>query len=211
MTGQSADAGSLAALHRLVGLAVVERDYWQAQYLLSTIPRDHAAVPAEQWVSVAPGVLGPGVSLDGDDEEDVPGAGTFTVITPHVNVAVASLARVAPRLMDVDEHGNVLEPGQMPEEGVAPGEEAVTPSYVSDVEKCAFGAMVGLDTDGVIFSAMGRTLVGILIDALAADGIPAHITGHCPDLVLATTEDRRLTLLERWLDRAARTARCCFA
>ena len=83
--------------------------------------------------------------------------------------------------MEVDEHGNVLEPGQLPEVGVAPGEEIYTPSY-SDVEMCAYGAIVGLDTDGVMFSAMGRTILGILIDALSADSIPAHITGHRPDL-----------------------------
>ena len=177
---QSGEAGSLAAQHRLVGLAVAERDYHQARYLLSTMKLDHPDVPAEQWISVAPGVLGPGVSLDGDDELDVPGAGTFTVITPHVDLAVPVLARVAPRLLDVDQHGNVLPPLK---EGEPPGDEAFTASYVSDVEKCAFGARIGLDTDGVMFSAMGRTLVGILVAALAADGIPAHITGHCPDLV----------------------------
>ena len=83
--------------------------------------------------------------------------------------------------MEVDEHGNVLEPGQLPEVGVAPGEEIYPPSY-SDVEMCAYGAIVGFVTDGVMFSAMGRTILGILIDALSADSIPAHITGHRPDL-----------------------------
>ena len=33
-----------------------------------------------------------------------------------------------------------------------------------------------------MWSAMGRTMVGILVDALAADAIPAHIVGDCPDL-----------------------------
>jgi hypothetical protein len=89
------DAGSLAALHRLVGRAVAEGDYPHAQHLLSSVPSDYRDVPPEQWVSVAPGVLGAGVSLDGDDEKDVPGAGTFSVITSHVFRAVAALKRVA--------------------------------------------------------------------------------------------------------------------
>jgi hypothetical protein len=175
--GQSA-AHSLAALHRLVELAVAAGHYPRAQHLLSSVPSDYRDVPPEQWVSVAPGVLGPGVSLEGDDEKDVPGAGTFSVITPHVFRAVAALERVAPRLMEVDEHGNVLAPLK---EGEPPGDEVYTPSYVSDVETYPYGAVVGLDTDGVMFSAMGRTLVGILKDALAADAIPAHITGYRPD------------------------------
>ena len=91
----SADADSLAALHRIVGRAVAESNYPQAQRLLSSVPSDYRDVPPEQWVRVAPGVLGPGVSLDGDDELDVPGAGTFSVITPHVFRAVAALKRVA--------------------------------------------------------------------------------------------------------------------
>ena len=67
-TGESADADSLAALHRIVGRAVAESNYPQAQHLLSSVPSDYRDVLPEQWVSVAPGVLGPGVSLDGDDE-----------------------------------------------------------------------------------------------------------------------------------------------
>ena len=65
---------------------------------------------------------------------------------------------------------------------MAPGEEVYAPNYVSDVQVCAYGAMVGLDTQGVMFSAMGRTMVGILVGALADEDIPAHITGHCPNL-----------------------------
>jgi hypothetical protein len=50
--GQSADAGSLAALHRLVGLAVAEGNYPTAQHLLSSVPSDQRDVPPEQWVGV---------------------------------------------------------------------------------------------------------------------------------------------------------------
>ena len=89
--GRCADAGSLAALHRLVGLAVGEGNYPQAQHLLSSVPSDYRDVPPEQWVSVAPGVLGPGVSLDGDDEKDVPGR--RHVLGHHV----ARLPRRSPR------------------------------------------------------------------------------------------------------------------
>jgi hypothetical protein len=51
-----------------------------------------------------------------------------------------------------------------------------------DVEICVYGAVVKLDTKGVTFSAIGRTIVGMLVDALAADRVPARITGFCPAL-----------------------------
>src|SRR5689334_12419739 len=103
---RAAHAGSLDAIHGLVQLAVADGDYAQAQRHLSWAT-SHRDVPAERWVSVAPGVLGRGVSLDGDDVEDVVGAGSFTVITPWVDRAAAALARVSPELMNVTEHGDV--------------------------------------------------------------------------------------------------------
>ena len=103
-------------------------------------------------------------------------AGTFTVITAQVERAAGVLAGVADQLMDVDEHGNVLAPGEMP------GDDAYTPNFVFDPEVCSFAAKIALDTKGVMFSAMGRTMVGMIAAALAAERIPAHITGYCPDL-----------------------------
>jgi hypothetical protein len=130
----------------------------------------------ERRVTVAPEVLGKDIALDGDDAGDPVGAGAFTVITPSIDRAAAALTRVAPRLMDVDEHGNVVAPGEVPTD------EAYTPNFVFDPEVCHFGAMVKLDTKGVMWSAMGRTMVGMIVDALVADGIPAHITGYRADL-----------------------------
>jgi len=42
--------------------------------------------------------------------------------------------------------------------------------------------VVQLDTKGVMWAAMGRTIVGMLVDALVADAVPAHVAGHCPDI-----------------------------
>jgi hypothetical protein len=167
---------TLDAIHGRVRLAVADLDYATAQRLLAQARSDHPDQPPERWVSVAPDVLGPGVSLEGDDEEDVTGAATFTVVSPEVERAAAAVARVAPQLMDVDEHGNVFDPGAIPTD------EVFTPTFLSPVEVCAYAAVVGLDTDGVMFSGMGRTMVGILVAGLAADGVPAHIAGYRPDL-----------------------------
>lgn len=125
-------------------------------------------------------MIGAGVSLDGDgdgdDVEHVRNAGMFTVATPWVQRAATALARVSPQLMNVDEHGNILARGELP------AEDVYTPNFVFDVEVCHYAAAVKLDTRGVMFSAMGRTMVGMIVASMAADRIPAHITGYCPDL-----------------------------
>ena len=42
--------------------------------------------------------------------------------------------------------------------------------------------MIILDTKSEMTAAMGRTMVRILADALAAGGIAAHVAGACPDV-----------------------------
>jgi hypothetical protein len=155
---------------------VADGDFAEAQFLLQYVPdylRDHSDGPL---VSVAPDVLGRGVALDADDVEDVAGAGAFTVIARKPERAAAVLASVSERLMRVDENGDTLAPGGLP------AEDVYTPNFVFDVEICQFGAMVKLDTKGVMFSAMGRTMVAIIVDALTKERLPAHLTGYRPDL-----------------------------
>ena len=61
--GRCADAGSLAALHRLVGLAVAEGNYPQAQHLLSSVPSDYRDVPPRSSGSASRlGCSAPGVA-----------------------------------------------------------------------------------------------------------------------------------------------------
>ncbi len=174
---RSAGAGSLDALHALAHLAVVDGRYDAAVSYVHQYTQ-HADVPPERWVSVAPNVLGAGVSLDGDDVEDVVGAATFTVFTLQNDTAARALAPVVPRLGLVDEHGDVVGPDPPP----TGAEPAYTPNFVFDVEYGTRGALVQLDTKGVMWSAMGRTMVGMLVEALAAERIPAHIAGYCPAL-----------------------------
>lgn len=46
----------------------------------------------------------------------------------------------------------------------------------------AAAALARIDTKGMMWSAMGRTMVRLIADALADDGVPAHIAGYRPDL-----------------------------
>jgi len=170
------DARSLDALHALIRLNVADGHFAEAQWLMQYVPdylRDH---PDGPLVSVAPDVLGRGVALDGNDVEEVAGAGAFTVIARKPERAAAVLASVSERLMRVDETGHTLAPGELP------AEDVYTPNFVFDVEICQFGAMVKLDTKGVMFSAMGRTMVAIIVDALTKERLPAHVTGYRPEL-----------------------------
>jgi hypothetical protein len=172
---RSAGAGSLDGFHGLARLAAADGDYLRAQgYVLRYT--EHEDVPPERWVSVAPNVLGAGVSLDGDDADDVAGAGTFTVITPWNERAARALAPMVRDLARVDEHGTLLGPDEMFDG------EAYTPNFVFDVQIGNVGALVQLDTKEMMWSAMGRTMVRMLVDALAAERIPAHIMGYCRDL-----------------------------
>ena len=173
---RGAGTGSLDAALALVRLAVRDGDYEEGQWQLQDVARRHPDVPSARLVTVAPDVLGPRLSLEGDGVDDFPGAGTFTVISPDPQRAAAAVARVAGRLLYVDEHGAEHAEYEEPED------EAYTPNYLDDVKWCRFGALVSLDTKGGMWAAMGRTMVGILVEALVADGVPAHVTGYCRDL-----------------------------
>lgn len=175
---RGADAGSLDAVHALVRLHVAAREYDDAQWLLHDAERRHPDVSAARLISVAPDVLGP-LTFDGDGADDYPGAGVFTVISPHAFRAAAAVARVAGRLMNVNEHGDIQPADELPDET---GDIPYTPNFVFDVQWCQYGSEVMLDTKGVMWAAMGRTMVGILVDALAADRISAHVVGHRSDL-----------------------------
>jgi hypothetical protein len=186
---RSFDARSLDGLNALIRLTVADGDYAEAHWLMRAAASMCHDRPGESLVTVAPDVLGRTVSLDGDDVDDVVGAGDFTVVSPDPDRAAAAVARVADELMNVDERGVYITTEQWVGEGR--DDEAYTPNYLFPTQVSEAGARVSLDTKGVMWSAMGRTMVGILADALAADRVPAHITGFRADL------DRR------WRDWAA--------
>jgi hypothetical protein len=168
-------AGDLDATLALARLAVQDGDYEEAHWQLRDAELRHRGVPAEQLVVVAPDVLGP-LSLEGDGDADWPGAGAFTIISPYPQRAAAAIERVAMRLMDVDENG-VLHRPEEDYDG-----DAYTPNHLFPLRWCHRGVMVSLDTKGGMWAAMGRTMIGILANALAADRVPALITGYCRDL-----------------------------
>jgi hypothetical protein len=168
-------AGSLDATLALARIAVQDGDYEEGQWQLRDGKRRHEGVRPGRLVAVAPDALGP-LSLDGDGDADWPGAGVFTVISAHPRRAAVAIERVANRLMDVDEHG-VL---HAPDEDYAG--DAYTPNYLHTLQWCDRGVMVVLDTKGWMSAAMGRTMIGILTDALVTDCVPAVITGYRGDL-----------------------------
>ena len=174
-------AGSLDARLAVVRLMVADRKYGYAQLFLREALANHPSVPADRFVTVAPDVLGGGLALDSDGGHDE-GDAVFTIIAAYPDRAAAAVARVAPRLMDVDEFG-VEKSYELRERELQPGdEEPYTPNYLSDVRWNQYGALVHLDTKGGLAAAMGRAMVAILVDALVADAIPAHVAGECRDL-----------------------------
>jgi hypothetical protein len=174
---RASHAGSLDARHGRVRIAVAEGDYDLATALLLQIEARFPDAPRHSWVSVAPDVLGRDLPLDSDGASDLPGAGVFTVITPYGARALETLRPVAPRLLSVDELGRI-QPDVAPD-GVEP---LFTASYVDDLHWNYQAVQILLDTDGEMTGPMGRTMVAILVEALAAAEIPAHVAGDCPDL-----------------------------
>jgi TPR repeat protein len=182
----SARQGSLDAVHALVRLAVGEGDAATARWLLQDAERRYPDAPARALISVAPDALGPRLSLDGESPEfdEHPGAGTFTVITPHAQRAAAALSAVLPRLLHVDEHGTVM---SWEEREGTEHEEAYTPNDAFDVEWSEYGALVSLDTKSTMTSPMGRVIIEILVDALTTAAVPAHVAGYRPELHTRST------------------------
>ncbi len=171
--------GSLDALHGLVRIAVGASDYEGAVRWLEDIPYLFPDAAGRSWVSIAPDVLGRDLPLDGEGTSGLLGIGTFTVITAYGARAAAALEPVAPRLIEVNEFGE-LQPWDPNREPYT--EVPYTPSYVAPLEYNQFAVEINVDTDGDITAAMGRTMVTILADALAANRIPSHIAGFRRDL-----------------------------
>jgi hypothetical protein len=156
--------------------AAADDDHEQAWSLLQDIARRHPDADPGDLVTVAPDVLGP-VALDSDGDFDGPGAGCFTVLSPAPAEAAAAIARVAPRLLNVDDRGI-----EHSDSEIARTSGAYTPNYLHDIVWCDRGAKVTLDTKGSMSAPMGRTMVAILTHALVDDRVPALVTGWIPAL-----------------------------
>ena len=181
---RAANAGSLDADLALVRVFVANGEYMSAEGQLRHIELSYPTVSAQRLVTIAPDVLGPRLSLEGDGFAD-DGDAVFTIISNQRNRAAVAVARVAERLMDVDEHGGIQTPEavmQWDARDHQGDDPPYTPNYIGPVKICRYGAQVALDTKGCMWSAMGRMMVGILVDALVADRVCAHIAGHRPDL-----------------------------
>jgi hypothetical protein len=173
---------NLDATLALVRLAVEDREYDRAQVGLFDARRLHEAEPAERFVTVANDVLGPYVPLDGDGVGDSTDA--FFAISPEPERAAAAFDRVAQRLMEVNDNGEIQTSADTERLYEAnPGQDPpYTPNYVGDATWNRYGAALGVDTKGSITAAMGRKMVAILVAALVDDGIAAHLTHDTADL-----------------------------
>jgi hypothetical protein len=175
----SARAGSLDGLLARARLAVTDgASFSWAQTLLAEAGRRAAELSDRAAVVVAHDVLGPGLSLEGPHSE-VERSPVFTVVSPYPDRAAETLHRVSGELVGVDEHGrHHADPdGEDPD-----GPEFYTPNYVTPVAISRYGAQIALDTKGVMWSAMGRTMVQLIADAFAADGVPVVLTGEIENL-----------------------------
>ncbi len=172
-------AGSLDACHGLVRVAVAEREYSTATAQMHSIEVRFPDVPRRDWISVAPDALGRDLALDSDGASSLPGAGVFTIITPYGDRALEALRPAAQRLLDVDEFGGIQPPDVDPPEGVDP---PFTPSWVDRLRWDHDAVQILLDTKGEMTGPMGRTMIAILVDALAVANLPTHVAGDCPDL-----------------------------
>jgi hypothetical protein len=180
---RAADEGAIDAVNGLARLHVGLQEYAAAQRCLAGGAERFGYTAAARLVSVAPDLLGAGLELDGDAVGDTDGGADaeFTIISPYPERAAAAIDRVAHRLSDVDEHGVELSIDARFAQG-RDRSEAYTPNYVSDVMIAPEGAKLRIDTKGVMWSAMGHTIVVILTGALSDDRVAAHIVGTCSDL-----------------------------
>jgi hypothetical protein len=170
------DPDSLADTLAIVRDATVDDDHEQAWLLLGDIARRHPDADPHDLVTVAPDVLGP-IDLDSDEDFDGPEAGCFTILSPAPADAAAALARVARRLLNVDDQGIEHDDSE-----IARAADSYTPNYVHDIVWCDRAAQVTLDTKGSISAPMARTMIAIITDALVDQKAPALVTGWIPAL-----------------------------
>ena len=137
--------------------AAAAEDFDQASSLLGDL--------ANRSLESAP--LAVARSLEGDGEGDE----CFTVLSPTPSAAAAAVARVAPRLLNVDEHGTEHADGEVVD-------DVYTPNFLHDIAWCDRGAQVMLDTKGTMGPAMKHAMVAILVEALTEDGVPALLAGR---------------------------------
>jgi hypothetical protein len=173
---RAVDAGSLTDALVVVRDAAADDDHEQAWLLLQDVARRNPDADPGGLVTVAPDILGP-VDLESDGDFDGPGAGCFTVLSPGPAAAAAAIARVAPRLLNVDDRGN-----EHPDSDTAAASDAYTPNFLHGVVWCDRGAQVALDTKGSMSAPMARTMVAILSQALVENRVPGLITGWIPGL-----------------------------
>jgi len=173
---QAVDGGSLTDALAIARDAAADEDHEQAWSWLQDIARRHRDADPADLVTIAPDVLGP-VSLDSHAHFHAPGAGCFTVLSPVPAQAAAAMARVAPRLRNVDDRGI-----EHPDSHTADASGFYTPNHLDDIRWCNRAAQVLLDSKGSISAPMARTMLAILTDALIADRVPALITGRIPAL-----------------------------
>ena len=110
-------------------------------------------------------------------ETELRGMG-FAVLTPQSELAAEALRSVQRIFGLVAEDGRILTEEQV----MDAYEDLYTPNYVHDVEQLpGIGAAIVLDTKGVTFPDMGRTMLRLITEALVARGVRATIAYYVPE------------------------------
>jgi hypothetical protein len=134
-------------------------------------------IPNTPAVTVSDDLLGPDIDwrtatdiIDGAEPN-------ILVLSSEPNAAAEVLQQVTPRFYTLAEDGiwrTEAEYWAVRKDAV-PGDEPYIPSLVSPVYLIDEGAFVSIDTDSMVFPAMVRTMIDMLVRALTEAGVPAHI------------------------------------
>jgi hypothetical protein len=139
--------------------------------------------PHSDLVTIDDDVFGPGTDWRSTDEEFYDADASWLLLSADPQAAAAALHRVSDAFYSVCEDGRVLTAEQLEAEtmGVEPGSEPYTPNYVGDVEVVSDGALVYVDTKGMLFPPMARTMMRLIIAELERTGTSARIARLDPD------------------------------
>jgi hypothetical protein len=99
----------------------------------------------------------------------------FLVRSTDHQAAAAALHAAALRFIRVDEVGEELE--DWSNTG-----ETYTPNYVSDVHMSSGGPWLSIDTKGIVYPQMLRTMIRVLVEELRRRDVDAHVDAPTPGL-----------------------------
>lgn len=128
-------------------------------------------------VTVADDLLGPDIDWRTATDRCDGVEPNILVLSAEPRSAAEVLQQVTPRFYNVAEDGILRTEAEYwaLRKDAVPGAEPYIPSLVSPVYLVDEGAFVFIDCDDMVFPAMLRTMIGMLVQALTETGVRAHI------------------------------------